>query len=72
MCSSIAGVLANYKGRKITFFDDDNGNPMSDAEARAELARLQALGHKLVGPANCEGFDPFGSGCPGHPQPDTE
>jgi len=72
MGASIEGILRNYTRRKITFLDDDNGNPMSDAEARAELARLQALGHKLVGPANCEDFDPFGGGCPGHPQPDTE
>ena len=47
--------------------DDDDGNPVSDKEARAEIARLQKLGHKLIPCGKCEGFDPFRGGCPGHP-----
>lgn len=71
MSVNLEGVLRNYKGRKITFFDDDNGNPMSDKEARKEIARLQAMGHKLICCSNeCEGFDPFGGGCPGHEVPE--
>ncbi len=67
LSTNIAGLLRNYKGRKINIFTDDNGNTMSDTEVRKELAELQAKGHKLIGPEDCEGFDPFGGGCPGHP-----
>ena len=71
MSMNLEGILRNFKNRKITFFDDDNGNPMSDKEARKEIARLQAMGHKLICCSNkCEGFDPFGSGCPGHEVPE--
>ncbi len=67
MSTNIEGLLRNMKGKKITFIDDDNGNQMSDAMARKEIAKLQALGHKLIPSGECEGFDPFGGGCPGHP-----
>lgn len=67
MSTNIEGLLRNMKGRKINFIDDDNGNQMSDAQARTEIAKLQALGHKLIPSGKCEGFDPFGGGCPGHP-----
>lgn len=63
---NIEGILRNYKGKKINLLEDDNGNTLSDSEARKEIARLQSLGHKLIPSANCEGFDPFGGGCPGH------
>jgi hypothetical protein len=64
--TNIEGLLRNYRRKKIDFFLDEAGNPMTDKEARAELARLQKLGHELIGPADCKGFDPFGDGCPGH------
>ena len=67
MSTNIEGLLRNMKGRKINFIDDDNGNQMSDAQARKEIAELQAIGHKLIPSGECEGFDPFGGGCPGHP-----
>ena len=71
MSVNLAGMLRNYKGRKINIMEDDNGRTLSDKEARAEIARLQALGHKLMCCSNeCVGFDPFDSGCPGHPVPD--
>lgn len=66
MCVSIEGLLRNYKRKKITFMEDDNGRPMTDKEAREEIKRLQSLGHKLLPTGDCEGFDPFGGGCPGH------
>ncbi len=67
MSVSIEGLLRNYKRKKITFFEDEDGRQMSDREARNEIARLQALGHKLIPITNkCDGFDPFGKGCPGH------
>ena len=69
---NIEGCLRYMRGKKITFIEDDNGRTMSDSEARAELARLQKLGHKLIPAGNCDGFDPFGAGCPGHPMPEQE
>jgi hypothetical protein len=70
---NIEGLLRNYKRKKITFLEDDNGKRLSDSEARMEIAKLQALGHKLIGCGDdCEGFDPFGGGCPGHNIPDDE
>lgn len=72
MSTNIEGLLRNMKGKKIKFIEDDNGRIMSDAEARAEIAKLQALGHKLIPSGDCEGFDPFGGGCPGHPMEDED
>ena len=44
--------------------EDDNGNTLTDLEARKEIAKLQAMGHKLICcSSNCKGFDPFGGGC---------
>lgn len=71
MSVNLEGMLRNFKGRKIRIMEDENGRTLSDSEARAEIARLQALGHKLMCCSNeCEGFDPFGGGCPGHPVED--
>jgi len=72
MSTNIEGLLRNMKRKKINFIEDDNGRTMSDAEARAEIAQLQAKGHKLIPSGDCEGFDPFGGGCPGHPIEDEE
>ena len=72
MSTNIEGLLRNMKGKKINFLDDDNGRTLSDKEARAEIAKLQALGHKLIPSGDCEGFNPFGGGCPGHPIEDDE
>lgn len=66
VCTNIEGLLRNMKGKKINFFENDKGGFMSDREVREEIAKLQALGHKLIPSADCEGFDPFGGGCPGH------
>lgn len=67
MSTNIEGLLRNMKGKKINFIDDDNGNPMTDKEARTAITELQAKGYKLIPSGECEGFDPFGGGCPGHP-----
>lgn len=68
--TNIEGLLRNMKGKKINFIDDENGNQMSDAQARKEIAELQSLGHKLIPSTECEGFDHFGGGCPGHTRED--
>lgn len=67
MSTNIEGLLRNMKGKKINFLDDDNGRQMTDKEARHAIAELQAKGHKLIPSGDCDGFDPFGGGCPGHP-----
>ncbi len=67
MSMNLEGLLRNYKRKKINIFSDDNGRELSDKEARQYIAELQAKGHKLMPMSdNCEGFDPFGGGCPGH------
>lgn len=70
MRASIEGLLQNFKRKKITFMLDDDGRPMSDKQARAEIKRLQYLGHKYIPCGKCEGFDPFENGCPGHDMPE--
>ncbi len=66
MSCNIEGLLRNFKRKKINFLEDDNGRPLTDQEARHELAEFQKLGYKLIPREDCEGFDPFGGGCPGH------
>jgi hypothetical protein len=63
---NIEGILKLMKGKNINFFEDDEGNQMTDKEVRKEMAALQAKGYKLMPNGVCEGFDPFGGGCPGH------
>ena len=67
MSANIKGMLRNYKGIKIDFIDDENGNTLSDQKARIYLAECLAKGWKLIPCSDCEGFDHFGGGCPGHP-----
>ena len=67
MSVNLEGLLRNYTRKKINIMEDDDGRVLSDIEARNEIARLQSLGHKLMPTGECEGFDPFGGGCPGHP-----
>ena len=66
MGCNIDGLLRNTKGKKITFLEDDNGRQLSDKEARQFLDECKGKGWKLFGSSECEGFDPFGGGCPGH------
>jgi len=67
MSVNLDGLLRNYKRKKINIFSNENGRELSDKEARAYIAELQAKGHKLMPMSDeCEGFDPFGVGCPGH------
>lgn len=67
MSANIQGLLDRYKGKVLNILDDGNGKTLSDYEARKELAELQSKGHTLIPCGDCEGFDPFGGGCPGHP-----
>ncbi|TQI72256.1 hypothetical protein JM79_3213 [Gramella sp. Hel_I_59] len=68
MSTNIDGLLRNYKGRSIAgLMNDENGKAMSDPAARKYIADRKAEGWKLLpSSTQCEGFDPFGGGCPGH------
>ena len=68
MSLSIAGALRNYKGKSMEgLLEDEKGNALSDAEVREYLAECQLKGWKKIPCGDCEGFDPFDKGCPGHP-----
>ena len=67
MKRSILGCLRDNRVGTIDFLEDENGNPLSDEEARIELTKLLNKGHKVMPVGDdCEGFDVFGGGCPGH------
>ncbi|WP_250632080.1 hypothetical protein [Rhodoflexus caldus] len=72
MSIDIKGILSLYQGKEINFLLDADGKEYSDKEARQILADLLAKGHKLIPMTQCEGFDPFGGGCPGHPIDEDE
>ncbi|KKN79234.1 hypothetical protein LCGC14_0342510 [marine sediment metagenome] len=64
---NLKGLLRNMKGRKIDFMTDDDGKFLSDKEVRNEIDKLLAKGHKLMcNSTECNGFDPYSGGCPGH------
>lgn len=66
-CLSIEGCLNYHKRKKINYFQDENGNTISDQKARIYLAECQNKGWKVIPMGEeCEGFDYFGKGCPGH------
>lgn len=67
VAQSIAGCLRNNPVGTIDFIEDGKGNILSDANARIELNKLLEQGQKLLPTSDdCEGFDAFGKGCPGH------
>ena len=67
MKQSIAGCLRNNRVGTIDFLEDGKGNPLSDEDARILLTELLNKGHKVMPVGDdCEGFDVFGGGCPGH------
>jgi hypothetical protein len=73
MSVNIQGLLNAYKGRKIDILQDDNGDLLTDQQARIHLHNLQIKGHKkMCCSSDCEGFDPFEKGCPGHPVEEKE
>ena len=64
---SIEGCLRNNPVGTIDFIQDNEGNLLSDTEARIELNKLLAKGHTVMPVGDqCEGFDVFGGGCRGH------
>jgi hypothetical protein len=63
---NIEGLLSYHGRKKIRILMHDDGSPMTDGEARLYLAECQAKGWKLIPGGDCDGFDYFGKGCPGH------
>ena len=61
LSASIEGML---KLRRISWIDDAHGHPMTTAQVKAELRRLQAKGYKWIPSRGCTSFDPI-SGCQG-------
>jgi hypothetical protein len=72
MATNIDGLLRNFNRKKINFMEDGNGNSLSDQEVRIQLSEFKSKGYKLIPIDDCEGFDPFGGGCPGHPCEDED
>lgn len=68
MSLNIEGLLKNYKRKSMNgLLQEDDGTPLTDQQARVHLHDLQAKGHKkMCCSSECEGFDPFEKGCPGH------
>lgn len=78
MKMNIEGFIRNNKyPRDYGVFEQDDGTPLSPAEARAFLQEEQAKGHKVIpcsgecgnpckhSDHGCKGFDYSGGGCPG-------
>lgn len=66
MSISVQGVLTQYKKKKITFCDHDDGTRMSDAEARQIFMQAQFEGKRVLPMSNeCYRFD-HQTGCKGH------
>lgn len=74
MSINIEGMLRQYKRKSMAgIMEEDDGTPLTDQQARIHLHNLQVDGHKLMCiSSECEGFDPFEKGCPGHPLPDSD
>lgn len=67
----IEGYLKYMETNAIDIlYNGKTGQFLNNSEAREVIACWDSLGHKLMGPPNCEGFDPFGGGCPGHVFPE--
>lgn len=66
MSVNLIGLLRNYKGKKINIFSDEAGKEMTDLQARAYIEECQAKGWTKIPCGECDGFDYFGGGCPGH------
>jgi len=73
MSLNIEGFLRHNKRKNLDgFFTDENGVPMSHGKATIMLHNAQIDGWKLIPCGDCEGFDHFGGGCPGHPVEETD
>jgi hypothetical protein len=67
MSLNIAGFLRNVGKKNLKgFMQDENGKDLTDKEVRIYLAECQAKGWRKIPCGDCDGFDYFDKGCPGH------
>lgn len=67
MSMNIEGALRNYGKKSMAgLITEDNGAEWTDKMVRDYLAECQAKGWKKIPCGDCDGFDPFEKGCPGH------
>lgn len=79
MCMNVEGFMRNNRfPRGYDIFQQDDGTPLTPAEALTFLQCEKAKGHKVIpvsaecrkpcahADKGCAGFDYSGSGCPGY------
>lgn len=67
MSLNIEGFLRNNGKKKIDgFFTDDDGKELTDKDGRIFLQQCLHKGWKKIPLGECDGFDHFDKGCPGH------
>lgn len=62
---SVEGAL-RWKRKLHRLFQDDDGNFLTDKEARAYLKQCQFEGKRIIPMGDCDNFD-YQIGCLGHP-----
>lgn len=62
----VEGCLLRWHRGSHHGMTHDDGRPMTNLEAKAELLRLFGQGVKYLPIGDCDTFDPE-KGCPGHP-----
>jgi hypothetical protein len=67
---SIRGCLMNWGPRSHGGLNDDQGKPLSNAAAKAELLDLLSKGVEYLPIGDCDAWDPK-TGCPGHAVEET-
>lgn len=66
MSLNLKGALRNAGKGEINYLSDEDGNFITDKEAREYINECISKGYKLMPVPSCEGFDPYEKGCPGH------
>ena len=62
MSMSLEGCLRNFKGKKIRIFSDDDGNELTDREARIYISECLNKGWRVIPMGDCPDFD-YQNGC---------
>ena len=67
MSMSIEGALRNFGKKSMAgLITEDNGAEWTDKMVRDYLQECLSKGWKKIPIGDCEGFDYFDKGCPGH------
>ena len=65
MCISVDGVLSQYKRKKITFCNNDDGTPMNPTDALNVFKVAKYEGKRVLPMGDCYRFC-YQNGCKGH------